>query len=214
MTDIITLDGPSSSGKGTIAKELSKKLNFFHLESGLLYRTVAKLILYKNINANEIDAKTINSFDLDCLIDVDRRRLVASSDIYTSELSLLTSRIATLKVVRDFIMGFQRSLGIRYDLIADGRDMGTVVFKDAKLKLYVDAPIAIRAERRYNQLKGIEKNVNLAQVFSDLVSRDKRDSSRTIAPLAVPLEAIIIDTSVMSVEQSVTRILLEYKKDS
>jgi CMP/dCMP kinase len=214
MTDIITLDGPSSSGKGTIAKELSKKLNFFHLESGLLYRTVAKLILDKNINANEIDAKTINSFDLDCLIDVDRRRLVASSDIYTSELSLLTSRIATLKVVRDFIMGFQRSLGIRYDLIADGRDMGTVVFKDAKLKLYVDAPIAIRAERRYNQLKGIEKNVNLAQVFSDLVSRDKRDSSRTIAPLAVPLEAIIIDTSVMSVEQSVTRILLEYKKDS
>ena len=214
MTDIITLDGPSSSGKGTIAKELSKKLNFFHLESGLLYRTVAKLILYKNINANEIDAKTINSFDLDCLIDVDRRRLVASSDIYTSELSLLTSRIATLKVVRDFIMGFQRSLGIRYDLIADGRDMGTVVFKDAKLKLYVDAPIAIIAERRYNQLKGIEKNVNLAQVFSDLVSRDKRDSSRTIAPLAVPLEAIIIDTSVMSVEQSVTRILLEYKKDS
>jgi cytidylate kinase len=214
MTNIITLDGPSSSGKGTIAKELSKNLNFFHLESGLLYRTLAKFLIDKGIDEDEIDAETIASLDLSCLIDTNKRRLVSNKKIYTSEVSLTTSKIATLKVVRDFILSFQRSLGVRYNLIADGRDMGTVVFTDAKLKIYVDAPLAIRAERRYNQLKDIEKNVNLAQVFNDLANRDQRDSSRTIAPLVVPLGAVIIDTSIMSVEQSVTRILLEYKKDS
>lgn len=212
MTDIITIDGPSCSGKGTIAKSLAKRINYFHLESGLLYRVIAKYFMDKSNEANTIDERMLHEIELNKLIEFNQQGLVSRKDLYTSTVSNFTSTISQLKSVRDLVLIFQRSLQEQYNLIAEGRDMGSIVFPKANLKIYIDAPISVRAERRYNQLKDIEKDVNLAQVFNDLVERDKCDSSRQIAPLQIPLGAILIDTSLMNVNQAIEFILSEHSK--
>ncbi len=201
---IITIDGPSGVGKGTLAAKLADYLGFHLLDSGALYRLTAVNAKRLNLNPdNETDAgKAVD----DLSVDFKQGKVFlhnedVSQAIRTQETGQLASKIAVHPVVREklftFMQDFVRSPGI----IADGRDMGTVVFAKADLKLFLTASAEVRAKRRYKQLKDNGKDVILNDVFLELAERDKRDTSRQTAPLEPAKDAVVIDSGDLDVLQ-------------
>ncbi|VAW93624.1 Cytidylate kinase [hydrothermal vent metagenome] len=207
---IITIDGPSGAGKGTVCVKLAKCLNWPLLDSGAIYRVLAWGALKHNIDYSDIDslcdyATTIDiSFPLEDdsdLVDVILEGHNISNDIRTEKCGNLASKVAVIPQVRDVLLQRQRDFAKSPGLVADGRDLGTVVFPQAQLKIYLLASAQVRAERRYKQLKDKGNNVNLASLLDGISERDKRDSERAVSPLKPADDAIIIDTSSLDVEQ-------------
>ena len=214
MTDripVITLDGPAASGKGTIAERVAQALGFHYLDSGALYRIATLNALKKGVPLDDSAALTAAAEQLAPRFE-GGRILLDGEDVTTAirseEVSAATSRVAVVPGVRAALFALQKNAARLPGLVADGRDMGTVVFPDAPLKVFMTASARVRAERRYRQLIGRGETADLEALTRDLEERDRRDSQRATAPLRPAEDAKVLDTSEMGIEEVVKKVLL------
>lgn len=210
---VVTIDGPVGSGKGTISGRLAAKLGWNLLESGALYRLVALKAIAEGVRTDHGNALATLAKNLDASFDSDgeHRRIYLDGREVTAELrgeqvTRMASQVAAVPEVRAALMARQRAFRQPPGLLADGRDMGTVVFPDAPLKIFLTASVAERADRRYKQLKEKGESVNLSRLFREIEARDRRDSQRQVAPLKPAEDAVIIDSTDLSVEAVVQRV--------
>ena len=213
---VIAIDGPSASGKGTIAKRVAQALGFHYLESGSLYRLVALLSLRRGLLEEQALTRAAQEmavgFQGDAIILENQD---VNSEIRREEVGNRASEVARMPSVRRALLERQRAFRQPPGLVADGRDMATVVFPDATLKIFLTASPEVRAERRYKQL--IEKGIsaNLRALSRDLQERDARDANRAVAPLVPAPDSQVLDSSALSVEAVVEQILQRYgERDS
>lgn len=205
---IIAIDGPSGVGKGTLAQKLVEKLGFHFLDSGALYRALAWGVLQQNLDPEDTVAVVALARDLPVRFDAGRIWF-ADTDITTAirteAVAAMASKVAAIPEVREALLARQRDFARLPGLVADGRDMGTVVFPAAQVKLFLDASAEVRAQRRYNQLinQGIDANID--QIVREIKARDARDRNRTVAPLKPAEDAVIIDTSHLGIDEVVAR---------
>ena len=210
---VITIDGPSASGKGTLAKLLSKHINFDLLDSGALYRAFA---FFTNQElSNEVITRKLSSISF--VLKHAKVQIVSDNQDITNELrmeriAILASELSSKSLTRKLLLPIQRGYGANSNLVADGRDMGTVVFPDADLKIYLDANIEIRAKRRQLELQKRGQEVNIHDLMTDILERDNKDMRRDISPLRKADDAFTIDSSNLSSEQVLNNAIDEIKK--
>jgi cytidylate kinase len=208
---VIAIDGPSASGKGTIAKRVAEALGFDYLESGALYRLVGLIALRRDLEDQADLAQAAETMDVVFLGDeILLEDQDVSQHIRHEAVGNRASEVARMPAVRQALLKRQRAFRRPPGLVADGRDMGTVVFPDAALKIFLTARPEVRAERRYKQL--IEKGIsaNLRALSRDLQERDARDANRAVAPLVPAPDSQVLDSSALSVEAVVEQILKQY----
>jgi cytidylate kinase len=218
---IVAIDGPAGAGKSTIAYRVAEKLNFQLIDTGAIYRTVAYRALEhgKDLESAEEVAALAASLHLDFERDDDGENLLYCDDepmgteIRTPHVTLASSQISSHSAVRKALLGIQRDLGQRESSVLEGRDIGTVVFPDADVKIFLTASREVRAQRRLEQMQeqGIEGDLD--EVYDEIVDRDRRDMERDVAPLKQADDAVAIDTSQMDINEVVERIL-EVVEDS
>ena len=204
---VITVDGPSGTGKGTLCGLIAKQMGFHLLDSGSLYRVLGYVVQQKEISFDDIDSIVAEALALD-LSFVKQGELVSillsgediSAQVRTEEGGNLASKVAVILEVRAALFERQKAFQMAPGLVADGRDMGTVVFPDAILKIYLTASAEERAKRRHKQLKDKGNDVNVAQLLNEISERDKRDSQRQVAPLKPADDAIIINTTNIGID--------------
>lgn len=215
LTPILTIDGPSGSGKGSISKRVSEQLGWHYLDSGSLYRALGiaaiknkvgidnEAALVELISNVKLEFKRTDQGQWGVLLDGEEIR----EQLATEEVGQLASKIAVFEKVREGLLAKQRAFHIMPGLVADGRDMGSVVFPNAAHKVYLTASADERGKRRYKQLieKGI--NANLSDVIQDIEQRDERDKNRATSPLVVPKDAVYIDSSHKTIDEVVQQVL-------
>lgn len=206
---LIAIDGPAGSGKGTIAKIVSKKLNLNYLDSGAIYRLIAYAAIREKINLNDIESLLILLKKID--IDFDEDQIFVDSfdvsdHIRNEEVGRAASVIAKYADLRKELLTFQRNFFQGNGLVAEGRDMTTVVFPDAHIKIYLDASVEERVKRRHKQLILKGKGVSIQILRKNIIARDKQDKERTYSPLLKADDAIILDTNHLDIDQTVTKI--------
>jgi len=216
-TFIITIDGTSGSGKSTISKLLAKKLNFLLLDSGKLYRSAGYIV---SKSGTKIDAtidykKLISQISLKpnenkYEYEVCFKNQVIDQYLYTDDVAKAASVVSKISEVRECMFDLQQSCVIGAGLIANGRDMGTEVFPDAPLKIYIDADLEIRAKRRLNELLDKGENVTFENIYDSLMKRDDSDMNRELSPLKIPNNGHILDTSHLKPDAIVDKILNLY----
>ncbi|MDA9086478.1 (d)CMP kinase [Methylophilaceae bacterium] len=207
---IITIDGPAGAGKGTISKLVSQNMGFHYLDSGAIYRVIAFEANQKGLATNQISQITelIHEINIQFigdkifLTDKDVSELIRSEDI-----GKFASEIAKNEEIRKNILEFQKSFFKPPGLVADGRDMGTVIFPKAKVKIFLTASIQERANRRYKQLILKEKDVNLTDLFQRIKLRDESDKNRKISPLKAANDAYLVKTDNLSIKQSYEKVM-------
>lgn len=215
----IAIDGPSGTGKSTIAKALAKKLSFIYIDTGAMYRAVA-LFCYRNgIDVNDEDMVTnsldkihINIFYKDGVQEIELNGEVVSKEIRENIISQLSSIVSAYKAVRQMMVTFQRDLANKNSVIMDGRDIGTVVLPDADLKIYMTVDDEVRAQRRYQELIEKGQDVTLEQVKQDLKDRDYRDMHRDISPLRKAEDAVVVDNTNYTFDGIVDKIYNMFKE--
>lgn len=225
MKDIITIDGPSGAGKSTVSKLLAQKLGYKYLDTGALYRAVAWKI--KNDNVDPEDEKNLSSALKETHITFEGDRVMVNgtdvtSQIRTPEVGELSSRVSAKLIVRQRLYAIQREIGLKGNAVIEGRDIGTVIFPEAKNKFFLDANLEERGRRRYKELKdrmqikngkghkGFKNKIpetSLKATIEDINKRDKRDLTRRDSPLKRTPDMIYIDTGNLTVEETVTKIL-------
>jgi cytidylate kinase len=210
---VLTIDGPSGAGKGTVSRLVAKKLGWNYLDSGSIYRSLAIALQKTSVdlaNVGEI-VKVAQAMTLEFECG-DELIVKLNGEDVTDRLALestgsAASQIAALPEVRRVLLQKQQDFRRPPGLVADGRDMGTIVFPDAEIKVFLTASAAKRAERRYKQLMEKEIDVNLAQLINDIEARDRRDMEREAAPLAMAVDALYIDSSDMAIDAVVEEVL-------
>jgi len=217
LPPVIAIDGPSASGKGTVSRQVAQRLGFHYLDSGALYRLVALQTMRLNIDPESTLELSDISLNLNVLFDgedvVLEGRAVTDA-IRDEAVGVMASRVAALPAVRDALLARQRAFRQPPGLVADGRDMGSVVFTDARLKIFLTASPEERAARRHKQLmeKGLGASMNA--LLQEIRERDARDSQRAAAPLKKCADAIELDTTGMTVEDEVRQILAYYQRQA
>ena len=214
---VITIDGPSGSGKGTIAGLLAAHLQWHLLDSGAIYRVLALAADKNSVPLDDEKAleKLATDLDVQFIVDSENNQRIILDDadvtdtIRSETVGAHASQIAVLPIVRSGLLRRQQDFRQVPGLIADGRDMGTVVFADAPLKVFLTAGAEERARRRYLQLKDKGEAVTLTSLLEEIRERDERDTNRSIAPLKPAEDAIILDSTTMTIEQVLERILSE-----
>jgi cytidylate kinase len=203
---VITIDGPAGAGKTTVSKRLAELLSFRYVDTGALYRRVGYEAKSAGIEADDDESleKLCKTLDLNLVLSEKGLRLISngqdiSEEIRTPEMSMMASAVSARKVVRDYLLGLQRKLGMEKSVVFEGRDMGTVVFPEADVKFYLDASPEVRAYRRYLEMSE-KKNVLLEDVETDLRKRDANDSGRTLAPLKPADDAVVIDATPLGID--------------
>ncbi|RMG72069.1 MAG: (d)CMP kinase [Nitrospirae bacterium] len=207
MKRIITIDGPSGAGKSTVAKELARRLGFQYLDTGALYRAAALYLRNRGFDET-IDDQRLRAELSGADIFFNGGRVFlngkdVSEAIRTPEIGHYSSVFSARPVVREFLLGLQRSFPERHNTVAEGRDMGTVVFPEADCKFFLDASVKERARRRFLQLRAMGKEITEEEAFKDVVERDRRDSSRDVSPLKKADDALYVDTSELSLEDTI-----------
>jgi cytidylate kinase len=210
---VITIDGPTASGKGTVAQCVADRLGFHYLDSGALYRLTALSALRRDTDLADEHALAKLASHLPCSFQ--GGQIILSQEnvtdaIRAEEVGNAASKIATLPAVRHALTGLQLGFRKAPGLVADGRDMGSVIFPHAALKVFLTASAEARAERRYKQLIDKGFSANMQDLLMDLQARDERDTRRTIAPLAPAAGALVLDTSQMTAEAAVDQVLQWY----
>ena len=201
--NVITIDGPSASGKGALARQIASKFSINILDSGLLYRLFAyfdNLAIAHSEIAKKIQQEITFKLNIDKLQILNNKKDI-TSELRSEDIAKTASKLSSKKEVRSLLFNIQRNFYTSEGLVADGRDMGTVVFKDAKLKIFLTASPEIRAKRRYIELQNLGQEVNMPALIADIESRDLKDSSRELSPLLPADDATIIDSSDMSLEE-------------
>jgi len=215
MVKIITVDGPSGSGKGTVSRILAKQLGFHYLDSGALYRLLGLVAVRHGLDIELKSDLTHVAENMDvrfeALTNGHNRVLLEGEDVTqelrTEETGALASKVAAIPSVRNALLARQKQFAKAPGLIADGRDMGTKVFPEAQLKIFLTASIEERASRRYKQLLEQGENVSLRALEEQVRSRDERDMNREASPLSIATDAIEVDTSDLSIQEAVDKLM-------
>ena len=205
----VAIDGPAGAGKSTLARRLAKHKGFIYVDTGALYRAIGLKLLRNNISCKdeaEVE-KMLSSTELDIRFADGEQVVMLDNEnvnglIRTPEVSMMASECSALGVVRDFLLDMQRNLAKRNSVVMDGRDIGTVVLPNAKVKIFLTASALARAKRRYNELLEKGTNIDLDSVLKDIEQRDYNDSHREIAPLMQAEDATLVDTTELDLEQS------------
>ena len=216
---VVTIDGPAASGKSTTARTVAKRLGYKYLDTGAMYRAMGLKALKAGVDVadeagmskvardTEIDVETLASGTRVLLDGTD-----VTDDLRSPEVSTAASEVAALGPVRERMVEIQRRIGEEGGIVAEGRDIGSVVFPDAEVKIYLDADLRTRALRRKKELNGKGTRVELAKVERDIRSRDKSDSNRQHSPLVVPEGATIVDTTHLTIEEQIDEVLREVRE--
>ena len=212
---VITIDGPSGAGKGTVARIVAEQLGWHLLDSGAIYRVLAVAAQHHNISVEDEASLLPVAAHLDVQFQISTAGEGSvilegedvSNAIRTEEIGALASKVAAFPRVREALLRRQRAFKVTPGLVADGRDMGTVVFADAPVKVFLTASAEERAQRRFNQLKGKGFDVKIGRLLDDIRLRDERDQNRKVAPLVPAEGALIVDSTELSIEEVVGKIL-------
>jgi cytidylate kinase len=212
---VIAIDGPSGSGKGTIARRVAKHLGWHLLDSGALYRLVALGGMRAGLPPGDVAGHAWIAETLDAQFGMDTHgdeQVVLAGEDVTRELRAeatgeAASRVAAWQPVRSALLGRQRAFARPPGLVADGRDMGSIVFRDAGLKIFLTASAEERARRRYKQLKEKGLSGSLAALSAEIAERDRRDTTRSVAPLVAVPEAVVVDSTALTIEEVVGRVI-------
>ncbi|RHQ14980.1 (d)CMP kinase [Clostridium sp. AM49-4BH] len=210
----IAIDGPAGAGKSTIAKMAAKKLDFIYVDTGAMYRAMALYFLRREIDAKDEKkiAEACEHINVTIAYREGEQQVLLNGEnvnafIRTEEVSMMTSNTSKYPAVREKLLYLQRELAAANNVIMDGRDIGTCVLPDAELKIYLTASASERAKRRYLEQKERGVESDLAQIERDIIARDEQDMNREIAPLKQAEDAIYLDTSDMTIEEVVTKIV-------
>lgn len=211
MSIAIAIDGPAGAGKSTIAKAAAKALGFIYVDTGAMYRALGLFALRNNIEPDDRDSvkELLKRGEVSLARNEKGEQLVilngedVSSLIRTEQVSMAASKISAIPEVRAFLLSLQRDMAKTYDVIMDGRDIGTVVLPDAKVKIFLTASAEIRARRRYDELIAKGENVVYEDVLADVIKRDDNDMNRPIAPLKPAEDSILVDTSELTLQESI-----------
>jgi len=215
---IVAIDGPAGAGKSTVAKAVAKRLGYRYMDTGAMYRALAWKVMRRG--ADPVDEGALEGILETTVVDLGADEAVmldgtdVSGEIRTAEVGQMASRVSGIGIVRRRMADLQRSMGRSGCVVAEGRDMGTVVFPDAEVKIYLDASPETRAQRRFRELAGRDPALTLEQTLADVMRRDRRDKERAVAPLRKADDAVLIDSTRLSVAAVVTKILEEVKVKS
>ncbi len=223
MNFIVTIDGPSSSGKSTLAKRLAKKLSISHIDSGSIYRAVTLYAIENNLFVNQkllikklLDGLSNSNLSLKENTDGIFKMYINDEDVEDKirglKVSKYVSKIAKYEEIRNYVLNIQREISKNKSIVMDGRDIGSFVFPNADVKFYIDASIKTRSERRYNQLKEKEHNISIKEVENDLLSRDNIDRTREKSPLIIPKNSLIINNDNRTIDDVLNQ-MLQYTKN-
>ena len=204
----IAIDGPAGAGKSTIARRLAKELGFYYVDTGAIYRTVAYFMDLLGISPKDVDDVERYIDELTISIEYDEEGVQhmimngmdVTDDIRTQEISQKASLVSAHSVVRDVLLGMQRDVARKHNVIMDGRDIGTVVLPKANVKIFLTADPEVRAKRRYDELIAKGQKANLPQILKEIQQRDHQDMNRAIAPLKQAKDAVMVDTSNLDID--------------
>ena len=206
---IIAVDGYASTGKTTLSKKIAKYLKFVHIDTGSMYRAFTLFAIENGLYEKEILKRNklenlLNniSFSFSNNNDLLFKNSVISNKIRSNIVSDHVSKIASFKIVRKYMVNYQRDLVLKKNCVVEGRDIGSVVFPNANVKFFMDADVEVRAKRRYDELMKNHKNISYNSVLKNVTNRDKKDTNRLIAPLKKVSDSIIIDTTDMTIDQA------------
>jgi cytidylate kinase len=213
VSPVITIDGPSGAGKGTVSTLLAKRLKWHFLDSGAIYRVLAIAAMHHQIEADDEDGLLPLASSLDVSFETKKGHIKVvlegedvTHSIRTEEVGSIASKIAAIPRVREALLRRQRAFKQEPGLVADGRDMGTVVFPNAEAKVFLTASAEERARRRFNQLKEKGHDVSITRLLADIQARDERDANRTVAPLVPAEDAFVLDSTLLDVDQVLEKI--------
>ncbi len=219
---IVTIDGPSGVGKSTISWLVAKAIGFSILDTGAMYRAIGFYLQENRISYNDEEAiarslediklEIIPALDAESYTKVKLNNRDITMEIRSPEISAVASKFSSSKIVRVFLTDQQRNIGKKGQIVTEGRDMGSVVFPNAEWKFYLDAELEIRARRRCQQLAQKGENIDIKAMMLSLLERDQNDTNRDIAPLQKAEDAMLIDTTNLTKEEVVTKILTEIRK--
>ena len=215
MNIAIAIDGPAGAGKSTIAKLCAKELKFIYVDTGALYRAIGLCAFRNNIGSKDANAilQMLKDIKVELAFNDKKEQIVllngedVSGFIRTPEISMYASDVSAIPQVRAFLLELQRNMAKTNNVIMDGRDIGTVVLPDAQIKIFLTASPQVRAKRRYDELIEKGMDVNYDDILSDVITRDYNDSHREIAPLKPAEDSVIVDTSELNLEQSVSKMI-------
>ena len=214
MSFNVAIDGPAGAGKSTVAKSVAALKNFIYVDTGAMYRSMALYFLRNGISSEEEEKIAAACPDIDVSISYQNgeQQVILNGEnvnglIRTEEVSMMTSNTSKYPVVREKLLSLQRSLAEKENVIMDGRDIGTCVLPGADVKIYLTASVETRAKRRYDELKEKGEDCNLEEIAHDIEERDHRDMTREIAPLKQAEDAVLVDSSDMSIDEVVEKIL-------
>lgn len=213
---VVAIDGPAGAGKSTVARRVAAELGYGYVDSGALYRAAALAALRSKVATDDADAVAERIADARIALSADSKSVLLDGDevsqaIRTPEVSQAASRVSAMPAVRAALIDLQRRAARPPGIVADGRDIGTVIFPDAGLKIFLDADPAERAKRRTDELLGRGNSANLADVRKEMDERDSRDRNREVAPLRPAGDAIVVDSTTMGIDEVVGLIVNEIR---
>ena len=214
MNKEIAIDGPAGAGKSTIAKRVAEKLGLIYVDTGAMFRAIALYMTGKCVKSNETDKvkEELNSIRLDIVYENGEQQIILNDEnvsklIRNPEISTAASEFAQVPEVRERLLILQRELADKRPVVMDGRDIGTKVLPSASVKIFLTADVKVRAERRYKELTEKGEKVNLEDIMSDIKSRDEQDMNRKVSPLVQASDAVLVDTSSLSIDEVVDTII-------
>ena len=214
MNKEIAIDGPAGAGKSTIAKRVAEKLGLIYVDTGAMFRAIALYMTGKCVKSNETDKvkEELNNIRLDIVYENGEQQIVLNDEnvsrlIRNPEISKAASSFAQVPEVRERLLILQRELADKRPVVMDGRDIGTKVLPSASVKIFLTADVKVRAERRYKELTEKGEKVNLEDIMSDIKSRDEQDMNRKVSPLVQASDAVLVDTSSLSIDEVVDAII-------
>ena len=209
---IIAIDGPGGAGKGTIAKAVAKELNIVYIDTGAMYRSVGLYAKRNNIGTRDAEGlkAVLDSINIDVKVSNEGQKILLNGEdvseaIRTPEMSMAASDVSTIPEVRTRLVDMQREMGNKQSVVMEGRDIGTVVFPNADKKIYLTASAEMRARRRYNELIAKGQEVEYETVLEELIIRDRNDSTREISPLRQAEDAVVLDTTDMTLPEAIAK---------